>query len=184
VLAGGLPAWIQASGAVETGPPASVPAGWESARAAVATVAPGPLDAAVILNVDPSDLYAGQHVPGAAWLCRSRLELQAGARLPDRDAPVVVTCADGLHSTLAGAALAQLGYRRVQVLEGGTRAWAAAGRPVERGATVLWDEPDDVVLKPYDRGRAAMVAYLGWETGLDSEGRSPVPLLPPGPRTS
>jgi rhodanese-related sulfurtransferase len=154
------------------------------ARAAVNIVAPGPLDATAVLNVDPSDVYAREHVPGAAWLCRSRLELGVGERLRDYHARVVVTCADGLHSTLAGATLARLGYHGVRVVEGGTRGWAAAGLPVERGATTLWDEPDDVVAKPYDRGRPAMEAYLRWEAALDSDGRSLAPLFPSTPRAS
>ena len=184
VLAGGLQAWMAAGGAVEAGHPSLVPAGWEAARAAVETVAPGPLESTVILSVDPSDAYIREHVPGAAWLCRSRLEVRAEAALPDRNAPVVLTCADGVQSTLAAAALARLGYRRVKVLAGGTRAWVTAGLPAERGATALWDEPDDAVVKAYDRGREAMMAYLGWEEALNSDGSSPAPLFPAGLRTS
>ncbi|MGH7279711.1 MAG: hypothetical protein ACREJG_13645, partial [Candidatus Rokuibacteriota bacterium] len=81
-------------------------------------------------------------------------------------------------STLAAATLARLGYAAC-VLAGGTRAWAASGLALERGATWLLDEPDDVVPKPYERGRDAMAAYLRWEEALDAEGRSPHPLLPP-----
>ncbi|MBI1964070.1 MAG: rhodanese-related sulfurtransferase, partial [Candidatus Rokubacteria bacterium] len=130
------------------------------------------------LDVDQSDAYARGHVPGAGWLCRSRLELTIGAVAPDRARPVVVTCGDGLASTLAAATLAALGYPAVAVLDGGTRAWAEAGRPLERGATRLLDEPDDVVPKPYERGREAMERYLRWEEHLDDEGRSPHELLP------
>jgi 3-mercaptopyruvate sulfurtransferase SseA len=97
---------------------------------------------------------------------------------PERARTVVVTCADGFASTLAAATLAGLGYTDARVLDGGTRAWEAAGRPVERGRTQMADVPDDVVLKPYEKGRAAMEAYLAWEEALDSEGRSPIPLLP------
>jgi rhodanese-related sulfurtransferase len=184
VLAGGLPAWIGEEGAVETGHPTTTPGGWESARRAVQTVVPGPVAGTAIVNVDASDVYAREHVPGAAWMCRSRLEIRAPAVLPDRDAPVLLTCADGVQSTLAGATLIGLGYRQVRVLQGGTRAWAAAGMPVERGATTLWDAPDDVVAKAYDRGPAAMEAYLGWETALNSNGVSSIPLFPGAPRTS
>ncbi|MGH7313178.1 MAG: hypothetical protein ACREJV_08400, partial [Candidatus Rokuibacteriota bacterium] len=90
-------------------------------------------------------------------------------------------CADGVQSTLAVATLRGLGYTGARVLEGGTRAWAAAGLPVERGATRLLDEPDDVVLKAYDRGREGMEAYLRWEEALDAGGRSPHQLLPRRP---
>ena len=50
-----------------------------------------------------------------------------------------------------------------------------------RGATRLLDEPDDVVLKAYDRGREGMVAYLRWEEALDPRGQSPHQLLPQRP---
>src|SRR4029453_435402 len=67
---------------------------------------------------------------------------------------------------------------------GGVRAGQGAGRPIETGPTRLADEVDDVVQKPYERGRAAMEAYLRWEEALDHEGRSPNTLLPgsPAPR--
>jgi rhodanese-related sulfurtransferase len=177
VLAGGLPSWSEAGGAVETGHPTVVPFGLAAARATVAAVPPGELADAVILDVDQSDAYARGHVPGAVWVCRSRLEDQIAAVAPDRARPVVVTCGDGAASTLAAVTLGALGYA-ASVLDGGTRAWEAAGRPLERGATRLADEPDDIVPKPYERGRAAMEAYLAWEEALDNEGTSPVNLLP------
>jgi rhodanese-related sulfurtransferase len=184
VLAGGLPAWERAGGAIERGHPSGVPFGYEAARAAVGHVAPGPLRDAFVLNVDTSDLYARGHVPGAGWVCRSRLELRLPSLVPDRARPIVVTCADGMASTLAAATLAHVGYTQARVLDGGTRAWEQAGHAVERGATRLLDETDDVVPKPYERGRAAMEAYLAWEEALDMEGGSPVALLPgmDGPR--
>jgi rhodanese-related sulfurtransferase len=172
-----------AGGSIEHGHPSPVPAGLDAARASVPTVTAPALDAELrgarpplVLNVDQSDAYARAHVPGAAWLCRSRLELRIPAAAPDRTAPIVVTCGDGAASTLAAATLGHLGYTAVRVLEGGMRAWDAAGLAAETGATRLLDEPD-VVLKPYERGRKAMEDYLRWEELLDDEGRSPHPLL-------
>jgi rhodanese-related sulfurtransferase len=143
----------------------------------VTAVPPGGLGGALVLDVDQSDAYTRGHVPGAVWVCRSRLEDRIGALAPDRTCPLVVTCGDGRASTLAAATLSALGYL-ARVLAGGTRAWEGAGHPLERGATRLADEPDDVVPKPYERGRAAMEAYLAWEEALDNEGTSPVPLIP------
>ena len=176
VLSGGLPAWTEAGGAIESGHPAALPFGYEAARDAVEAVPPGDVGDALVVDVDQSDAYARGHVPGAAWICRSRLESRIGALVTDRARPIVVTCGDGRASTLAAAALRGLGYA-VRVLDGGTRAWEAAGRPLEPGATRLADDTDDVVLKPYERGRAAMEAYLSWEEALDAQGRSPVNLL-------
>jgi rhodanese-related sulfurtransferase len=180
-LEGGLSAWPAAGGAVESGHPSPATFGLDAARASVATVVPGPLGDALVLSVDPSDAYARAHVPGAAWICRSRLEARIGALTPDRGRALVVSCADGAQSTLATATLTRLGYTAARVLAGGVRAWQAAGQPVEAGPTRLLDEADDVVLKPYERGRAAMEAYLRWEEALDLEGRSPHALLPDAP---
>jgi len=176
VLAGGLPAWRAAGGAVATGHASAPPFGWEAARAAAPRVSPDALADAVVIDVGPSDAYSRGHVPGAAWICRSRLEARVAAIAADRARRVVVTCPDGVASTLAAATLAQLGYA-ASVLEGGTRAWAASGRALETGATRLADEADDVVLKPYERGREAMEAYLRWEEALHADGVSPHALL-------
>jgi rhodanese-related sulfurtransferase len=174
VLAGGLPAWKAASGAVETGYPDPEPWGYAAARAAVGTLTSAELSAALgategplVLSVDQSDVYARGHVPGAAWLCRSRLEWKAPQALPDRARALVLTCRDGRHSVLAAAPLARLGYASVRVLEGGTQAWERKGLALETGKSRLLDETDDVVLKPYEKGREAMEAYLKWEVDLD-----------------
>jgi rhodanese-related sulfurtransferase len=184
VLRGGLPGWMASGGAAERGHPSPLPWGLDAARAAVPPVAAATLDAArrgarppLVLNVDQSDAYIRAHVPGAAWICRSRLEQRIGAAAADRAAPIALTCGDGLASALAGATLARLGHTSVRVLDGGTRAWQAAGLRVEEGSTRMLDEADDVVPKPYERGRKAMEDYLRWEELLDDEGRSPHPLL-------
>jgi len=176
VLSGGVPAWTDAGGAMETGPASPPPFGYEAARAAVPAVKPGDLGDAVVIDVDTSDAYGRGHVPGATWLCRSRLEMLIGGVAGDKGRPVVVTCGDGRASTLAAATLRTLGYD-ARVLEGGTAAWDTAGRPLEHGATKHADAPDDVVRRPHDHGRPAMEAYLAWEEALDDRGVSPVDLL-------
>jgi len=177
VLAGGVSAWRDGGGLIESGQPAPAPFGWDAARAAARYRKPGDLGAALVVDVGMSDAYARGHVPGAGWICRSRLESKIPGVGPDRTRPIVLTCEDGVASTLAAATLAGLGYKEVSVLEGGTRAWTDAGRPLEEGTTRVWDEADDVVLKPYQRGREAMEAYLRWEEALDPDGTSPHRLL-------
>jgi rhodanese-related sulfurtransferase len=188
VLRGGLPEWIASGGAVEQGHPPARPFGWDAARDAVRTTTTDDLKRALgdppsplVLDVDQSDAYAHAHVPGATWVCRSRLEARIGDVARDRTRPIVVTCSDGVVSTLTAATLVALGYTAT-VLEGGKLSWQAAGGPVETGAKHLADAPDDVVLKPYERGRWAMEAYLRWEEALDEEGWSPHALLEPPAR--
>src|SRR6266700_3454114 len=108
------------------------------------------------------------NVPGG------ELVLRIGDLVSRPDTPIVVHCGGRTRSYIGAAAtLHGLGYTGARVLEGGTRAWQEAGLPVETGATKLLDEADDVVLKPYDKGRAAMEAYLRWEEQLDEDGQSP-----------
>ena len=178
VMEGGVPAWQGSGRPLETGQPAAMPAGYEAAHRVVERVPAGPLDDATVVSVDTSDAYLRGHVPGARWVGRGRLELAIGDAAPDKSQPVVVTCADGVQSTLGAATLRRIGYANARVLDGGLAAWKAAGLEVETGPGALLAEADDVVQKPYERGRAAMEAYLRWEEALDPRGLSPHALLP------
>src|SRR5207244_3982513 len=51
--------------------------------------------------------------------------------IPDRDTDVVLYCAGGTRSLLAGRTLQEMGYRKVRSLRGGYGAWKDAGLPVE-----------------------------------------------------
>ena len=75
---------------------------------------------------------------------------------------------DGALARLAAADLAALTHRKVYVLNGGTAAWSATGKPLETGLTQAASDPDDVYRRPYegtDNAASAMQAYLDWEYG-------------------
>jgi 3-mercaptopyruvate sulfurtransferase SseA len=58
----------------------------------------------------------------------------------------------------------------VQVLDGGTKAWAKAGHPLTEGFEHLASTNDDVWYKPYDHDddvpEKHMREYLEWEVDL------------------
>ena len=116
--------------------------------------------------MDTSADFARGHLPGAHWAPRGWLELQIGGLVPVKDTPVAVTCLDGQNSTLAGAALRELGYSDVSVLAGGLAAWRRAGLPEETGLSGVMQPPTDLVPSGPDRNYADMMNYLRWETAL------------------
>jgi rhodanese-related sulfurtransferase len=76
-------------------------------------------------------------MPGALVIERNVLEWRLDPASPDRipevighDHVVVVVCNEGYSSSLAAAALQDLGFRNATDLVGGFQAWKAAGLPV------------------------------------------------------
>jgi len=105
-------------------------------RATVAAVGPAEAaalvaDGAVLVDVREREEMAAGTAPGAVALPRGFLELQAENALPDKAKTLVVFCQTGYRSLFAADALTRLGYRDVRHLDGGFRAWSAAGLPVE-----------------------------------------------------
>ena len=57
---------------------------------------------------------------------------QAAAALPDKGAPIVISCQAGRRGIPATEALLDAKYTNLVHLEGGLNAWVAAGLPVEQ----------------------------------------------------
>lgn len=82
---------------------------------------------AVLVDVREGDEWRAGHIPGAVHVPRGFLETQIEERVPDRDAPVILYCAGGVRSPLAGMTLEQLGYRNVRYMNRGFTGWRDAG---------------------------------------------------------
>ena len=80
-----------------------------------------------LLDVREEDPHAGSHPLFAANLSLSRLELEAYARLPRRDVPIVTLDAGEGLAERAAQRLTELGYTDVAVFAGGVKGWQAAG---------------------------------------------------------
>jgi rhodanese-related sulfurtransferase len=79
--------------------------------------------------------FAHSHLPGAVNLPPEWVAERAPARIPDREADIVVYCASATcdSSAEAGRLLVALGYPNVSHYVGGKRDWIEAGLPVEGG---------------------------------------------------
>jgi len=95
------------------------------------------LQAPGVLLVDlrePGERVEQGTIPGALPAPRGMLEFYADPTMPyykkefDPARRVLLYCASGGRSALAGATLRKLGYDRVAHLDGGFKAWKAAGR--------------------------------------------------------
>ncbi len=170
---GGTDAWSRAGKTLETGAVEPEPLGLADARQQALLLTPDDLHQLLagdekppVLFLDPSDEFAAGHIGGSHWLSRSRLELEVAEAAPDRSRPLVLTDAGGRGALLATATLRGLGYERASALDGGMRAWRAAGLPLERGLAGVMRPPADVVPAGTDRTYADMVHYLSWEEAL------------------
>ena len=97
----------------------------------------GPLDlppGAALVDVREPYEWAAGHIPGSRHVPIDAL----AEALPDlpADRPVVLVCLGGLRAAMCAAALRTTGLD-VRVLDGGVRAWVAAGLTLDRpGATL------------------------------------------------
>jgi rhodanese-related sulfurtransferase len=95
------------------------------------------LDGALLVDIRPAAQRTIEgEVPGALVIERNvlewRLDPTSDARLPqaaDHDVRVLVLCSEGYTSSLAAAALVELGLHRATDVEGGFQAWRTAGLP-------------------------------------------------------
>jgi rhodanese-related sulfurtransferase len=97
---------------------------------------------AVLVDIRPAAQRAEEgEVPGAMLVERNVLEWRfdpaSDARLPfaSHDLHVIVLCSEGYTSSLAAAALQQVGVRRATDVIGGFQAWQAAGLPTTAGGS-------------------------------------------------
>ena len=125
----------------------------------------------LVLDLGRSVEFRDRHIPGAVWGLRSRLAPLRRQLAAARH--VVITSPDGMLARLAVAEVKELTKAEVHVLDGGTDAWQAFGRPLVKDRTTPPDAACiDFYLRPYDRNSGveeAMNAYLSWEIDLVHE---------------
>jgi rhodanese-related sulfurtransferase len=122
----------------------------------------------LVLDFATSLQYRRQHIPGARWAMRTRLD-EALSDVP-ATAKLVLTSPDSLLAQYVASDLERKHPdKTVLVLQGGTRSWIDAGFPTATGPEHFTTEPNDIWYKPYEQAssvRDAMQGYLDWEVNL------------------
>lgn len=73
------------------------------------------------------------HAASAIHIGKGVIERDIESEIPDKNSEIVLYCGGGYRSALAADALQKMGYKNVYSMDGGMRAWRAAGLPVESG---------------------------------------------------
>lgn len=87
---------------------------------------------ALLVDVREASEWAQGSPVGALQVARSQLEFEIERRVPELRSPMLLLCAAGGRALLCADTLQRLGYQNVSVVDGGYRAWTAAGLPSEQ----------------------------------------------------
>ena len=81
----------------------------------------------VLVDVREKDEYANGYIDGAVYVGRGMLEFSIENHVPNKQKKVVLYCARGNRSALAGQTLQTLGYANVYSMAGGFLGWKDQG---------------------------------------------------------
>ena len=84
----------------------------------------------LILDVREESEFAQAHVQGSFHLGKGILERDIEDMVPDFDREIILYCGGGFRSALAAENLQRMGYKNPVSMDGGFKAWVAAGLPV------------------------------------------------------
>ena len=85
-----------------------------------------------MVDVREDTEWAVGHIAGAVHIGKGVIERDIEAKIPDKNAEIILYCGGGFRSVLAADAVQKMGYTNVASMAGGWRDWTAAGAPVER----------------------------------------------------
>ena len=88
---------------------------------------------AKVIDVREESEWAAGHARGAEHMGKGVIERDIEARVPDKNAELILYCGGGFRSAPSADSLQKMGYRNVVSMAGGWRAWQEAGAPAESG---------------------------------------------------
>jgi phage shock protein E len=85
-----------------------------------------------VLDVRTPDEYKEGHIAGAKNIDFTENDFEKKISALDKSKPYLVHCAGGGRSTNSLGDFKKLGFKSIYHLDGGFKAWQAAGKPVEK----------------------------------------------------
>jgi rhodanese-related sulfurtransferase len=95
-------------------------------------------ESAYFVDIRAREEYEAGHIPGFWWFPGGQVVQRSDDAIGVKNGTIVLVCDGIARSGLTASWLRQLGYPNVSVLDGGTSAWTASGRPLEAGTA---DDP-------------------------------------------
>ncbi|MHB0964150.1 MAG: rhodanese-like domain-containing protein [Gemmatimonadaceae bacterium] len=84
-----------------------------------------------LVDIREQSEWAAGHAVGATYLGKGVIERDIEARIPDKDAEIILYCGGGYRSVITADSLQRMGYTNVSSMMGGWREWNARGAPTE-----------------------------------------------------
>lgn len=100
----------------------------------------------VLVDVREKNEWDEGYIPGALHVPRGYLELRIEDAVPDKSRHVVLYCASGVRSLIAGQTLKEMGYENAVSMSGGFSQWKNGGLPFIQPRTLSASQ-----LKRYSR---------------------------------
>ena len=94
----------------------------------------------VLLDVREKEEIALGYIKGAVFIPKAQVEEKAESTIPQKDVPVVVYCAAGVRSLIAGKVLKDKGYTQVSSMAKGIDGWKAKGFEVASDSELTPDQ--------------------------------------------
>jgi rhodanese-related sulfurtransferase len=91
-----------------------------------------PREGHLLIDTREDNEWAAGHAAGAMHLSKGIIERDIEKTVPDKSTTMVLYCGGGYRSALVADALQKMGYTGAISLDGGWRAWQAAGLPTAK----------------------------------------------------
>ena len=89
-------------------------------------------DELVLIDTREDNEWEKGRIKGAIHLGKGVIERDVEAKIPDKNAEIVLYCGGGFRSALAAEALQKMGYTNVSSMDGGISGWREAKLPEDK----------------------------------------------------